>query len=142
MANANSPPPNLAAVTTRIIELVLSLKPEERFEVLEWLEQRVAERQRREHPRSGAYITVDLTSVNATFRGLIRNVSAAGVFVLTEEPLALGEAVSLAFPVPDSREMIRVSGVVTRLTEEGAGIRFESQLDALIRHRGVKVVEH
>lgn len=122
-----------ADVTARIFQLVLSLQPEERRTLLRDLESRVSHGDRRRTRRSGAYISVDLESPNAYCQGLIRNVSAGGVFIRTEDALDVGADVLMTFMVPGSRRRVRAIGTVIRVSRDGAGIRFESGLKPVDR---------
>ncbi|MGD9016983.1 MAG: PilZ domain-containing protein [Desulfobacterales bacterium] len=125
--------PSSTAVTARIFQLVLSLRPEERQSLLSDLETLVSERDRRRTRRSAAYISVDLESPKASGQGLIRNVSAGGLFIRTENPMDVGADVLMTFMVPESRRWVRAIGTVTRVSGDGAGIRFVSGLKSADR---------
>jgi uncharacterized protein (TIGR02266 family) len=97
---------------------------------------------RRSHPRSAWRTEINLASGSNFYSGLTDDISAGGVFVATQTPLAIGAEVELEFSLPDGGAPIRVGGVVRWLRERkgsagpdpGMGIKFES-LDGTSRAR-------
>lgn len=83
--------------------------------------------ERRRHPRNSCLIAVNHTTSNRSYSSLhdaIEDLSAAGVFIRTNEYYQLGQAVTLNFTLPKFGDLIGLSGKVTRLSSEGVGVEF------------------
>jgi uncharacterized protein (TIGR02266 family) len=94
--------------------------------------------ERRRSARTLAQIEVEYATVDELFTEFTRNINEGGVFVTTERPLELDEAVQLSFQLPGAADSIRATGRVVRIqTKEehgvaGMGIEFD-QLDNAAR---------
>jgi uncharacterized protein (TIGR02266 family) len=94
--------------------------------------------ERRRSGRTLAEIQVEYETVDELFTEFTRNINEGGVFVATERPLELDEAVQLRFQLPGSQDSVLATGRVIRVqTKEadgiaGMGIEFE-QLDGSAR---------
>lgn len=94
--------------------------------------------ERRRSARELVEIEVEYETVDELFTEFTRNINEGGVFVATERPLELDEAVQLRFQLPGNAESILATGRVVRLQTKdddgiaGMGIEFD-QLDAAAR---------
>ena len=68
-----------------------------------------------------------IKSADRQFQGAVENLSMAGMFLMTNEQLAEGEAVDITIVLTGTTPEIAVNfnGVVTRITEDGVGFTFE-----------------
>lgn len=74
------------------------------------------------------------------FQGAVENLSMAGMFLVTNEQLAEGEAVDITIVLTGTEPEITVdfNGVVTRITEDGVGFTFEKMdLDSYMHLKNI-----
>ncbi len=88
---------------------------------------------RRRSDRASCEVEVQYESIDELFTEFTRDINAGGLFVATERPLPVDEAVQLFFRLPGASDAIRVSGRVVRVQSKdegvaGMGIEFD-QLD-------------
>jgi uncharacterized protein (TIGR02266 family) len=81
----------------------------------------IPQKDRRRSPRERAEIHVCYESVDELFTEFTHDVNEGGVFIATERPLDLDEAVVLSFQLPATAEAIRVTGRVVRIQTKDAG---------------------
>ena len=67
-------------------------------------------------------IVADCSTLDAAFKAAVKNVSSAGVFLKTDRSLRVGQEIAMTFTFPHTREIVRATGEVVRLTHEGAGV--------------------
>jgi type IV pilus assembly protein PilZ len=86
---------------------------------------------RRRSERIDLLVRVTYQSVDELFSEFARNINEGGMFIETDEPMALGGAVALQFKLPGSDDLIEVEGIVVRTTLDdvesdapGMGIEF------------------
>ena len=87
--------------------------------------------ERREHPRRPCSIAVDCPTWGGAFKGLVQDISAGGVFVLsieTDREFSVGQHITVNFPAPSNRsEPVELPGEVVWSGPEGIGVRFTSE---------------
>ena len=87
--------------------------------------------ERREHPRRSCSIAVDCPTWGGAFKGLVRDISDGGVFVLsieTDRAFSVGQQITVNFPAPPNRpEPVELPGEVVWSGPEGIGVRFTSE---------------
>jgi type IV pilus assembly protein PilZ len=94
--------------------------------------------ERRRTDRAPVVVRIEYSTVDALFSDFTRNINEGGIFVETEEPVALDQKVELKLRLPGSDELVRVQGRVVRVEQATAtasgGIAVEfGQLDARAR---------
>jgi len=62
-------------------------------------------------------IVADCSTMDAAFKATIQDVSSAGVFLKTERNLLVGQEIAMTFTFPYTREIVRATGEVVRLTQ-------------------------
>lgn len=140
MEAAKSIPPkelNISALTARIIEIVLAMPIEERRTLLRYLEEEHISG-RRKYPRKAYFMEVNFATPDRVISGYIRNISSDGMFVETREPFSIGQHVTLTFKLPNSMAHVKVNGEIVRVSSEGFGVKFLTQLDDRVRSREMK----
>jgi hypothetical protein len=90
----------------------------------------------RGHPRQTAYIIVEYSVHEGTFRDIIKNIGANGMFVNTSRTIAEDQPISLRFPLFEFEHPIQVAGRVTRRTVTGFAVTFDRPIDELICQEG------
>jgi hypothetical protein len=78
----------------------------------------------RQHPRVDYVIPVKYKSDNQTYEGTTENVSSGGVFIKTQDPVAVGQNVTIDIPLKKKGKIKRLSGKVTWSTRNGFGAQF------------------
>ena len=91
---------------------------------------------RHEHPRRTAYIITEYTVKEGTFRDVMKNIGAGGLFIRTSRKIAPGQAIVLEFPLFRFENIVRVSGKVIRRDPDGFAVVFDQPLDDLICKAG------
>ncbi len=97
----------------------------------DWREE-AAPMQRREHPRFGVDLEVNLGSDHNFYAGFAENISAGGIFVATHKLRPEGETIELTIRLPFAAQPVRGRGEVRWIREynelsntpPGMGIRF------------------
>ena len=122
---------NLSVITARLIELILNMSPLERQTLLEELEEKM-HKGRRRSPRTRYFKDVDFATKDRVFRGFIQNISAEGVLIETSESLTVGQEITLAFELPDTKEHVKISGKIARILPNGGfGVKFNSAIESI-----------
>ena len=87
-------------------------------------------------PRRTSYIITEYTVNEGTFRDVIKNIGAGGLFVRTSRKVAAGQPITLQFPLFDFEQTIQVTDTVSRITQLGFAVTFDEQIDGLICKKG------
>jgi len=53
----------------------------------------------------------------------MRDISFEGIFIETEQKFAVGEKLKVEIPIGNSAKIIRTTGVVSRVTTDGVGVK-------------------
>jgi len=122
------PSDNIAVITARIFEMVLNLSLEERRDLLAYLESQ-KKSGRRKYPRTDYFMDVDFVIDEKAFRGFIRNISAEGMLIESNGPFFVGQKITLAFALPNSRDHARMTGQIVRLSQKGFGVKFNFEIE-------------
>ena len=85
----------------------------------------------RRFPRRAAFIIAKYTVREGTFRDIIKNIGATGLFINTSRGVASGQPIELEFPVFDFDSQLRVRGTVARSDQRGFSVVFDSPIDGL-----------
>ncbi len=124
--------PNLSVITARLIEIILNMSSIERQALLEELEEKL-HKGRRKSPRTRYFKDVDFATKDRVFRGFIQNISAEGVLIETSESLSIGQEITLAFELPETKEHIKIAGKIARILPNGGfGVKFNSAIESFI----------
>ena len=91
---------------------------------------------RRQFPRRPAFIIADYTVREGTFRDIIKNIGARGVFISTWRKIAQGQPIELSFPVFEFDDPLKVRGTVVRSSVKGFAVMFDQPIDGLICKEG------
>lgn len=67
-------------------------------------------------------IPVECKTIEGNFNGQVKNVSASGVYIETEEPLETGKEIALTFRFPSSGRKVMATGEVVRTDITGVGV--------------------
>jgi hypothetical protein len=90
----------------------------------------------RRHPRRTSYIIVEYTVQEGTFRDIMKNVGAKGIFINTQRDIAEGQPISLKFPLFDFDHIMQANGRVTRCHTNGFAVVLDQPIAGLICKEG------
>lgn len=85
----------------------------------------------RQYPRRTAFIIAEYTLKEGTYRDVIKNISADGLFVRTWRKFVAGESISLKFPLFKFDNIIKVFGKVVRNDHDGFAVTFDEPIHGL-----------
>ena len=91
---------------------------------------------RQKFHRSPSYIITEYTVKEGTYRDVIKNIGAKGLFVRTSRKIALDQTIVLEFPLFDFESTLQVSGSVVRRAADGFAVAFDEPLNDLICAKG------
>ena len=86
---------------------------------------------RHQHSRRTAYIIAKYTVREGTYRDVIKNIGAGGLFVRTSRKIAEGQSIILKFPLFQFDNTVQISGKVVRNDHDGFAVIFDKPLDGL-----------
>ena len=87
-------------------------------------------------PRRTSYIIAEYTVKEGTFRDVIKNIGAGGLFVRTSRKVAVGQPITLLFPLFSFEQTLQVAGTVSRIDQQGFAVTFDEMIDDLICKKG------
>ena len=90
----------------------------------------------RQYPRRAAFIIAEYTIEYGTYRDVIKNISADGLFVRTWRKFVAEKPIVLKFPLFRFDNTIQVFGKVVRNDHNGFAVTFDEPLDGLICKKG------
>ena len=90
----------------------------------------------RQYPRRTAFIIAEYTLKEGTYRDLIKNISADGLFVRTWRKFVAEEPIVLKFPLFQFDNTIQVFGKVVRNDHDGFAVTFDEPIEGLICKEG------
>ncbi|BBO73116.1 hypothetical protein DSCW_05330 [Desulfosarcina widdelii] len=91
---------------------------------------------RHQHSRRTSFIIAKYSVKEGTFRDVIKNIGAGGLFIGTSRKIAEGQTISLEFPLFQFDKIIQVSGKVVRHEHNGFAVDFDEPIDDLISGKG------
>lgn len=92
--------------------------------------------EQRQYPRRTAYIISEYTVVEGTFRDIIKNIGAGGLFIKTYRKIAVGQPISVKFPLYNFDQTVQASGRVVRRDPDGIAVTFTETIQGLICKEG------
>ncbi|MBC2712325.1 MAG: PilZ domain-containing protein [Desulfosarcina sp.] len=90
----------------------------------------------RQYPRRASFIIAEYTVKGKTFRDVIKNIGAGGLFIRTWRKVAAGQSITLQFPLLNFENTLQVSGIVSRIDPMGFAVTFNESIDGLICKEG------
>lgn len=90
----------------------------------------------RRFPRRAAFIIAKYAVREGTFRDIIKNIGATGVFINTWRRVAEGQSIELEFPVFEFENQFQVTGKVVRSDRKGFSVVFDQPIEGLICKEG------
>lgn len=91
---------------------------------------------RHEYPRRTSFIIAKYIVKEGSYRDVIKNIGAGGLFVKTSRKIALEQSIALEFPLFQFDNLIQVTGKVIRRDPDGFAVEFNDLLEALYCRNG------
>ncbi len=91
---------------------------------------------RRKHPRRIVLFSAKFTVKSGTYRDLVKNVSAGGIFIGSRRMIEHGQRISLRFPVMAFDKKPSVTGTVVRSQPMGFAVMFDHPIEDKIGRDG------
>ena len=120
------------ALTSHLFKLIIDLSEDEQVHLLdritgmlsEEVPEKTIELDERESPRRICTIDVNFETQGHSFKDTIKDISAAGVFIKTEESLEVGQGISLRFSFPGGEADLDIQGEIVWRRPHGIGVKF------------------
>ena len=94
------------------------------------------ENNQRRHSRRTSYIIVEYRVNEGSFRDIMKNIGARGIFISTSRKIAEGQPIILKFPLFEFEHQIQVTGQVVRVGPHGFSVEFDRPIEGLICKEG------
>lgn len=91
---------------------------------------------RHQHSRRTSYIIAKYTVKEGTYRDVIKNIGAGGLFVRTSRKIAAGQSIIIEFPLFRFDNTVEVSGKVVRTGSGGFAVAFDKLIETLVGEDG------
>ena len=112
---------NELTLKERLINLINGMTEDQLKDLLNLIEHRQAGL--RKYIREECSFATDYTIQDKTYKDFIKNISAGGVYIKTQQPHLIGQDISINFALPDYPESVRISGKIVRIDPEGIAVR-------------------
>lgn len=89
-------------------------------------------KEKRQNQRFPSSSPVSYATRGIAYEDFLQDVSAGGVFIETRAMFAVGQTLTLTFPLPGHQHFITVTGEVVRATGHGIGVKFDRAVQALL----------
>ena len=114
-------------ITHQLFQLIIEMSEDEKRVLLKLLKSGVLKGKcRRQHSRKGVDAPVHYTSTDGISKGVIRDISLGGVFILSRIAFSLGQSLSVCLSPANFQKTVWIASDVVRVTPEGIGVRFRS----------------
>lgn len=90
----------------------------------------------RRYPRQTALFSSKYTVKEGTYRDLIRDIGAGGVFVCTRRKIDQGRSINLQFPILAFKIRFSLMGKVVRCNPNGFAVMFDEPIDEKLFREG------
>ena len=92
--------------------------------------------EKRKHPRHAALYSAKYTVKSGTYRDLIGNVSAGGIYIYTRQSIPHGQRINLRFPIVAFDQRPSVMGTVVRSQDRGFAVMFDYPIEERLSRQG------
>ncbi|UCH21450.1 MAG: PilZ domain-containing protein [Deltaproteobacteria bacterium] len=110
-------------IAARLIDLICDMTVEQQLKLLNQLDKKQYKGGRSDYRRSRK-IAVDYEVRNEVHKNFIQDISAAGVFIETQNPPSIGEKIKLTFSLAKSKKPVTITGKIVRTDHNGFAVDF------------------
>ena len=123
---------NEQEIQKRLTKLIKNLSEVQQKNLLDHLEtQQIGYRK---NPRKECVIATDYTIQDQSFKHFIKNISASGVYITTQQPQSIGQEVSMNFKLADYKDPVKVYGKIVRSGPKGFAVEFYREIERLLNN--------
>jgi hypothetical protein len=91
---------------------------------------------RREYRRYTAVFSTKYTVKEGTYRDVIKNIGAGGVYISTRRKLIQGRSINIQFPIFAFGKWLSIMGIIVRCDSTGFAVKFHEAMDVKILNEG------
>jgi hypothetical protein len=91
---------------------------------------------RRQFPRHRALFSAKYTAREGTYRDLIKDIGAGGVFLCTRRKILQGRTINIQIPIFAFKKRLSLMGTVVRCNAKGFAVMFDKPIADKIFRRG------
>lgn len=110
----------------RLLDVILNMSEQQQETILRHAEELVRG-DRRFSERKSCELQVDFATADRTHKGYIRNISKKGVFIASQVPIVIGEAVVMVFKATRESKAVKLKGEIAHATRWGIGVEFTTK---------------
>jgi Tfp pilus assembly protein PilZ len=118
-------------ITVSLIRKILDMTPEQQLSLYRQLEDMPAAEvhiTEREEIRKSFKKTIQFTLKDQAFNGVSQDISAGGMFIMTEGAFSVGQMITIQIPLADKSKHLKVPARIVRIKPEGIGVEFLRKL--------------
>lgn len=118
-------------ITSRLMNMILEMKPEEQMDLLKLLDEKGyggSRRYVRHHLAKPWAVFFELGKDQTVHADFIQDISRCGMFIESSRSFNVGDKITVRFEVPTSRKIYKILGEIVRLQEKGMGVKFIQQM--------------
>ena len=115
------------SITISLIRKILDMTEEQQLSLYQQLEEISATAvmtSEREDTRKSFKKTIQFTMKDQTFTGVSQDISAGGMFIITEDTFSVGQMITILIPLANKSKHIKVPAQIVRIKPEGIGAEF------------------
>jgi len=115
------------SITVSLIRKILDMTEEQQLSLYQQLEEMSAAAvmtSEREDTRKSYKKTILFTVKDETFTGVSQDISAGGMFIITEDAFSVRQMITIQIPLADKGKHIKVPAQIVRIKPEGIGVEF------------------
>ena len=120
------------SITVSLIRKILDMTEEQQLSLYRQLEEisaTAAMTSEREDTRKSFKKTIQFTMKDQTFTGVSQDISAGGMFIITEDTFSVGQIIAIQIPLADKSKYIKVPAQIVRIKLEGIGVEFLKKIE-------------
>jgi hypothetical protein len=110
-------------ITARLIDIICDMSIGQQLTLLQELDRKQYKGGRSDYRRNKK-IAVSYEINNRVHKDFIQDISAAGVFIETPNPPAVGEEITLKFSLTRDRKPLKIRGRIARANNRGFAVDF------------------
>jgi Tfp pilus assembly protein PilZ len=120
------------SITVSLIRKILDMTEEQQLSLYRQLEEISATAvmtSEREDTRKSFKKTIQFTMKDQTFTGVSQDISAGGMFIITEDTFSVGQMIAIQIPLANKSKHIKVPAQIVRIKLEGIGVEFLKKIE-------------
>ena len=120
------------SITLSLIRKILDMTEEQQLSLYQQLEEISATAimtSEREDTRKSFKETIQFAMKNQTFTGISQDISAGGMFIITEDTFSVGQMITIQIPLANKSKHIKVPAQIVRIKPDGIGVEFLKKIE-------------